>query len=413
MMSAVQNQARDISANGYCPRCGNPLAQDAKFCQSCGNLIPVASSSGQTTITTELTTEPESSDIASERDNINEITQRVAETHPSEEQSYAADGCESEAPSVWEKYKWYFVSGTAVLIAAISLFFLLGRDSDKEIGKKYVYMDNTKVFRITDGELGEDPIADLDFGQEVSVLASDSLWVKVAVVGKKGYVAFSDLMDWEDFNPLKHALSDNEMFLSAPTRYHRRALSAEFKGRKDASLENLEYCSSFDNGYYQNVAMIVNDTSRDIREYIIYGFPEENGTAERLYSEVIPYGMSEVKDAIYKNGKYKITYKRAQADIQKLEGADVYTGYIDGKYEIVMNLINYGSHYRGVYYYTKNGNLIDIEGDVDENGQLTLTETVSGNVTGQFIGEYSLNEFSGYWISADGERSLIFRLDKN
>lgn len=391
--------------HGFCPNCGNPLTEGAKFCQSCGNSVnrPIVNTTPPPVPAQQI--EPAEEFVPTDS---NPSIDSDAITIVEEE---CNDG---QTPSVFEKYKWYITGGAAVLIAAVILVCSLGGDSDKEIGKKYVYTDSTTVYRLIDGDLGEDPIAELDFGQEVSVLDSDSLWVKISIGSKKGYVPFSDLMEWDDFNPLKHALSsDMDQAATAYTRNHRKALSAEFKDRNTATLEYLGYGDSFDDGYFQNVTMIVNNTSGDIREYIVYGFTEEDGTPVRLHSEVVPKGMAEVKDATYKNGKYKITFKRDKSDTRRLEGADVFSGYIDGKYEIVMNLINYGSHYKGIYYYTKHGNPIDIEGDMDDSNQLTLTETVNGDITGQFIGEYSWNEFSGYWISADGERSLIFKVTKD
>lgn len=413
VLSRNQEKSKPISANGYCPRCGTPLTQDAKFCQSCGNLIPSIPTDNIRPLD-----ELEPNEEAAASDVNLENRQDYVDNNSAIISSDACDNFYAEEeskgnPSVWGKYKWYFIGGGGAIIAIIILFFALIGCSDKEIGKKYVYIDTT-MFRQTDGPLGEDPVAELDYGQEVSVIDLDSVWTKVKLGSKKGFVASSDLMDWEDFNPLDRAMkTDNRLFSTAYTRNHRKALSTALKDHYDTNLEYLGYYDTFDDGYFQNVTLITKDNSTGTREYVIYGFTEEDSEPIRLHAETIPKGMSEVKSAIYRNGKYKISYKRDKSDTQKLKGADVYTGYIDGKYEIVMNLINYGSHYKGLYYYTKNGNTIDIEGDTDENNQLTLNETVNGNVTGQFIGEITWNDFSGYWISADGERSLIFKVTKD
>lgn len=401
--------------NSFCPNCGNPLAEGAKFCQSCGNPVTQLSVIAPTSTAPVQQVEPKAEIAAPTMANVPANTDAPSLIPAPTQVDIIEDESDIDStPSVWEKHRWYIIGGATAIIAVIVLLISFAGSSDKEIGKKYVYTDNTTVYRLTDGELGEDPITELDFGHEVSVLSVDSLWVKVAIGRKKGFVPFSDLMDWEDFNPLRHAInSDKDLSSIAYTRNHRKALSAELKNRNTATLEYIGYSDSFDDGYYQNVPMIISDTSSGIREYVIYGFNEEDGKPIRLHSEIIPKGMSEVKNATYKKGKYKITYKRDKSATQKLEGADVFSGYIDGKYEIVMNLLNYGSHYKGVYYYTKNGTSIEIEGDMDDANQLTLTETVNGNVTGQFIGEYSWNEFSGYWISADGERALIFKVTKD
>ncbi len=394
------------SSNGFCPHCGKPLTINARFCQECGCEISSLQISQPQETPADTPTHVAEENIAAKNVEIMDVVEEAPEP-PMEEDYYV------ENPSTWEKYKWYFIGGGALLITVLVLFFSLGRDTEKEIGKKYVYTESTTLFRILDGELGEDPVKELNFGEEVSVLGEDSIWIKVSVDDNKGYVAFSDLMDWEDFNPVRRLLNTDENIRStAYTRNHRKAISAEFKDRNTVNLEALGYHDSFEDGYYQNVTMIANDSNNGIREYIIYGFSDEDAVPVRLHSEIIPEGMTDVKDAVYKNGKYKISYNREKSSTQRLQGADVFTGYIDGKYEIVMNLLNYGSHFKGIYYYTKNESPIELEGDMDEDRQLTLNETVNGTVTGQFMGEFNDYEYAGYWISPDGERSLIFKVNK-
>ncbi len=386
------DSATAVVAAGFCAGCGSPLAPGAAFCPRCGARVQPA--------------------VVVEQ--IAEVEQPEAVAGAAvEEEEEAIEEIVDEQPSTWQKYKWGFIGGGAAILAAIILIFATGGDSDKEMGKKTVYTDATTMFRLVDGTLGEDPLMDLDYGREVAVLGGDSLWVKVRAGSKKGYIAFSDLMDTDDFDALNRAMKADESVRStANTRSHRKALSAELGSRPEVNLESIGYYDTFDDGYFRNVTMIVRNPADGTREYVIYGFDGDDSEPVRVYSEIIPAGMGEVKDAVYKGGKYRISYRRDKSATQKLEGADVFTGYIDGKYEIVMNLLSYGSHFKGIYYYTKNERPIDIEGDIDEDGQLTLTETVVGDVTGQFLGEFNGYGYSGYWMSPDGEKTLIFKLEK-
>ncbi len=375
------------ATGGFCSHCGNPLTPGSKFCGSCGNPVPVI-------VVEEI---------------VEVIDPEPAPVPPAPKISDEID--EPEEPSAWDKYKWYIIGGAIVAIAALILIFSLG-NSEKEIGKKYVYFFDTPLLEEPDEYDLAEPIMVIDYGGEVSVIGGDSLWAIVNVGGKKGYVDALSLMDKEDFDILDRVLyGDEDLMGTAYTRNHRRALVAEFKDRDALKLESLGYYDEFDNGFYQSVTMITVDPATGKREYVIYGFDTDASTPQRLYSEIIPEGMGHVKEAVYKSGKYKITYHRDRSSAPKLEGADVFSGYIDGKYEIVMNLLNYGAHYKGNYYYTKNERPIELEGDF-EDGQLTLTEKVDGNVTGMFMGEYDGLNYSGYWMSPDGERSLIFKVTR-
>lgn len=85
-------------------------------------------------------------------------------------------------------------------------------------------------------------------------------------------------------------------------------------------------------------------------------------------------------------------------------------GTINGKWKIEMTVHRLDGMVWGSYCYTKNKTCIYLDGQWGEDGQLTLTETVNGNVTGQFIGTYGENAFDGIWISANGEKEYPFTL---
>lgn len=92
----------------------------------------------------------------------------------------------------------------------------------------------------------------------------------------------------------------------------------------------------------------------------------------------------------------------------------VFKGMIDGKYPITMRLMVMGIDVSGSYYYDKYKAEIPLTGEIsfNEDGDktVTLTETNDGVMTGQFIGTWRFNSFSGSWISADGEKEMSFSL---
>jgi len=99
-------------------------------------------------------------------------------------------------------------------------------------------------------------------------------------------------------------------------------------------------------------------------------------------------------------------------------GADFsrkYTGAIDGKYAVTMQLQCQGNSLSGTYSYDSRGIAIRISGSIDwlaaDRGNLTILEyNDKGMVTGFFRGELSGNAIVGSWSTPDGKRVLGFRL---
>lgn len=87
---------------------------------------------------------------------------------------------------------------------------------------------------------------------------------------------------------------------------------------------------------------------------------------------------------------------------------EIWEGSVDGKYKIEMTIHRHDGNVWGSYMYLSHKSDIVLSGEWDDNNQLTLTESVDGNVTGQFIGNYGRNNFEGLWISADGEKEMPF-----
>lgn len=91
--------------------------------------------------------------------------------------------------------------------------------------------------------------------------------------------------------------------------------------------------------------------------------------------------------------------------VNPIEGAMAFVGKLDGKYEIVLQIVNpYDSDGKvwGSYYYTKYKAPIDLKGEFAD-GVYTLEEYTDGNLTGKFVGRIYQTGFDGIWESADGE----------
>lgn len=311
-----------------------------------------------------------------------------------------------------KKNIWKIGGISAVAITVLITVFVLlggGGSNDDMIGKKYVYTDATPMYRLVDGKLGEDPVKTLEFGDELTALEADSLWCKVSINGDEGYVATTDVMDWVDFSPLNKAFKESpEIRLNASKRNYRRAVAEEMKLSNSISIKELRWDSP-SNGYHDYIGIVTFDTATDMREYSLYGFKEDIGMPIKLHHEVFPKGMSEIKEVTYRSGEYKVTYQHNDTQTQMLDGANVFVGYVYDK-NIVMNLTRDGNSFTGIYRYSDNEGHIELSGELGEDGVLTLAESVNGRETGQFIGQYSDTEYSGYWLSADGERSLPFKV---
>ena len=91
-----------------------------------------------------------------------------------------------------------------------------------------------------------------------------------------------------------------------------------------------------------------------------------------------------------------------------------FEGTINGKYEIIMSLSKNKENLNGTYAYKSKGNLINITGTIDDNGNLTINEfNDKGNMTGVFIGQLSGNSISGKWTKPDGTKPMLFSISES
>lgn len=90
---------------------------------------------------------------------------------------------------------------------------------------------------------------------------------------------------------------------------------------------------------------------------------------------------------------------------------DVLEGSINNKYEIEMTVHRLDGMVWGSYNYKSNGGSIELAGQWGDDRLLTLTESVDGKETGQFIGTYSEFKYEGTWISPDGSKEFPFSVE--
>lgn len=81
-----------------------------------------------------------------------------------------------------------------------------------------------------------------------------------------------------------------------------------------------------------------------------------------------------------------------------------------GDKAIFMELIKSGAEVGGTYSYAHVGLPIEINGTINDDGALALTEFAGGKRTGLFVGKFDLpnGSWTGKWLSPDGSRELAF-----
>jgi hypothetical protein len=93
-----------------------------------------------------------------------------------------------------------------------------------------------------------------------------------------------------------------------------------------------------------------------------------------------------------------------------------YIGKIDGKYEIYLDLKIEKDAVRGKYFYSSQSNFLWLDGKIDKNGKLELSESdQTGNASGSFTGMVSrdYSSIEGFWFSIDKKKKLPFKILKD
>ncbi len=88
-----------------------------------------------------------------------------------------------------------------------------------------------------------------------------------------------------------------------------------------------------------------------------------------------------------------------------------FTGTINGNLPIVMDLIQNGDSYSGSYYYTKYNLPINLEGKVNNRGEIELfTMDKEGEKTEFITGKINQNKFVGNWKNKEKTKNLSVSL---
>jgi hypothetical protein len=118
----------------------------------------------------------------------------------------------------------------------------------------------------------------------------------------------------------------------------------------------------------------------------------------------------ESKQSIVSKNSVPVT-QTSQQDSQTAF-SKTFSGNIDGKFGITMNLTRKGNLLSGTYYYNKVKQPIAVSGEINADGILTLEERdTRGVVTGIFEGTlFSDKELTGKWTKPDSNKQLRFSL---
>ena len=98
-------------------------------------------------------------------------------------------------------------------------------------------------------------------------------------------------------------------------------------------------------------------------------------------------------------------------NITPMVGAGNFTlkGKIDGKYGVTMNLTFDNGTVKGTYYYDKYHRVMDINGYISSQGEMTLTEYENNKQTGKYEGKFDGRSFSGHFVNSS-KKIMTFTL---
>lgn len=101
-----------------------------------------------------------------------------------------------------------------------------------------------------------------------------------------------------------------------------------------------------------------------------------------------------------------------QIDTINTDFTKTFEGQIENKYDIQMKLISNNGNITGYYFYKNIGDNIEIKGNVDSQGKISISEfDKKGNQTGAFKGEMlNENKIQGTWSKPNGSNSKPFFL---
>lgn len=425
----------------YCHKCGTRLPQGSAFCPKCGSQVIATS---------------ETNEINQIAGNSSEELTGSSETAIGYEETY-----EEEKDL---RKKWMLWGGIAAVVVAIIVVAIICLRPEKMESNARVLANHTVVFKSVEDGVGIEPIENLQYGTAVeskdSEFDKEGIWTKVAIEkdGKiaTGYMAKSDLISPEDYYLLdKGGMSDKGTREIIPSNIQRVALLDALK-RSEGNW-SLDFVNIAGDRMPNIVRLVVrgvnpsedcigfildNDERNGERKFFLYSTPDiynpnAEGAPVYLYSEPVRNGVEAIHDVTYRKKKYNVSYinsptntsfnyeeyedyveeQEAETTKEKQLGGNVeMAGYIDDKYAVKMQFTEYpDGSISGDYMYVKNNVPITLKGKYTDRGDyhdITLEETVNGNLTGKFTGYYDGLTFSGSWISTDETRKMPFKLSR-
>ena len=96
----------------------------------------------------------------------------------------------------------------------------------------------------------------------------------------------------------------------------------------------------------------------------------------------------------------------------QMDFVKTFEGQINNKYDIILKITSNGGQISGKYFYQSVGSDIQVKGNLDNQGKLTLNEyDTKGNQTGLFSGTMvNNNKIAGNWSKPNGDAEMSFLL---
>jgi len=121
----------------------------------------------------------------------------------------------------------------------------------------------------------------------------------------------------------------------------------------------------------------------------------------------------------FKNGLAKVKinnqwgYIDQQGNFTEGFAKNYYSGTIGDKLQIYLNLEMDGKDLTGYYLYSRIGEPIKLDGEIETNGNFSISEYTNDTLTGEFHGKFSpkFDRMDGEWTGTDGKK-INFKLKK-
>jgi|GEM_PF-5172894 len=89
-----------------------------------------------------------------------------------------------------------------------------------------------------------------------------------------------------------------------------------------------------------------------------------------------------------------------------------FSGTINNKYKIEVNLSNENSTLRGSYFYIGKNSKLILSGQIQADGAFVIEELAQGELTGKFVGRLTGNTGTGTWMNKSNTSSLPFEFSE-